>query len=279
MKRIQIIILCIALLFTTFSMTACQTENTLTVRLYSGVTAAFYERPFPYVNTDPSLWYQEDMFEFEKRYEKYPRDTIYLRIKNGELWGLEERPSSLDTLMCYRGYFVGHDMGEWGGGVVYYDNTVVDEEGKTQLVAEVVDLDHSFVDFATDRDRYLYEKGYLLTRHYIFLLEEKRTEEGEGPVWTPIVHVEGAQRVITSGAMWDGLLYYTTNQGLFCYVDGTSFSLSALPQIFWDHTTYGMVAMEGKLYLTTDYGIYEYDTETGHERLYSTYCEELAKKK
>lgn len=271
MKKILSLFLCFALCVPLFFLTSCGEGNTLTVRLSGGVTATLQERPIPFVDTDPSLWYEESLFEQEKR-EKNPRDSVYLGEIDGELFAYLTRPSELGILMSYHGYFVGHSVGEWGGNVVFYH---YNQGG----VATEVSAD-SLVAFAPDRDAYLFDKGYLLTEHVIYLLEVERTKESEGPVWTPIVHMEEPMDRITSGAMWDGLLYYTTNQGLFCYVDGSSFSLSALPNGFWSYSdAYGMTVLEDKIYLSTAFGIYEYDLETGQERLYTLLCKEFAQEK
>ena len=270
MKKIISLCLCFVLCLPLFTLTSCRQGNTLTVRLSSGVTATLSERPIPFVDTSPSHWYEESLFEQEKR-KKNPRDSVYLGEIDGELFAYLTRPSALNILMAYHGYFAGHDAGEWGGGVTFYSYW---DGAATEVSGE------GLVAFVTDRDRYLYEKGYLLTNHHVYLLEEERTKESDGPVWTPIVYVEGPIYRITSGAMWDGLLYYTTNQGLFCYVDGSSFSLSALPNGFWSYSdAYGMTILEDKIYLSTAFGIYEYDIETGEERLYTLLCEEFAEKK
>ena len=270
MKKILSLFLCFALCMPLVFLTSCEGRNTLTVRLSGGVTATLRERPIPFVDTDPSLWYQEDMFEFEKR-QKNPRDSVYLRVIDGELFAYQTRPFELDILMGYHGYFVGHDAGEWGGGVTFYRYW----DGDATEVSE-----YGLVEFVTDRDGYLYEEGYLLTNHMIYLLEEEQTKESDGPVWTPIVYVEGPIYRITSGAMWEDTLYYTTNQGLYRYEDGESVLLPAACEGFWSYAyAYGMAITDNKIYLTTAFGIYEYDLETGQERLYTLLCKEFAQEK
>ena len=270
MKKIIALLLCIVFCLPLFFATSCGEGNTLTVRLSGGVTATLQERPIPFVDTDPSFWYEESLFEQEKR-RKNPRDSVYLGEMDGELFAYLTRPSALNILMAYHGYFAGHDAGEWGGGVTFYSYR---DGAATEVSGE------GLVAFVTDRDRYLYKAGYLLTNHMIYLLEEEQTKESEGPVWTPIVHAEGPFHRITSGAMWEDTLYYTTNQGLYRYEDGESVLLPAACEGFWSHAyAYGMAITDNKIYLSTAFGIYEYDLETGQERLYTLLCKEFAQEK
>ena len=162
--------------------------------------------------------------------------------------------------------------GEWGGGVYYFANHYgVWEE--SLLVA-----DDGFVDFVythqiADQMHNPYgEKCYMLAEKNIYQITPcySAIYDEQNKLLVEHIYSIADGDVICGGGWWNDTLYFVTDSGLYCLKDKEAVALSQQPLEFWEAARGGSIVMyEGNLYATMQtYGIYEYDLQTGEEKLY-----------
>lgn len=188
-------------------------------------------------------------------------NMYYVSEKDGKLFIYNGRTeysysSRRDSYMVHLnsiGYFVGINMGEFGGWLRYYEGKPFYNNEEGILVADSNCLGYQQATF---------DKLFMFVGDVAHLFTKGRTEiylmESDDKKWTwrPIGEVDGAYRGVSCYDKESETLYMVTHTGIYAVDKNEKLSSFAVPDYFGDLIANSATVIDGVLYIGSWCGIY-----------------------